>query len=766
MRTINPYRQLTAVQRHGLELGTDVESGEPVYLPLKELETHLHLLGPPGVGKTRLLLQIFRLLCELPRATVIVFNPKGDFGRQARDAALAIGMKQRLVWFNPGEPDVVAGYNPLRPNGLAPATQAKAVREAIRAGWGQASFDSTPQMARLLFLLLYAARELQLDLVETLALLRSTRTPHIIQQLRDETLRAALVYFWSLGAGRRDELAASALARLESFVLDPTIRTILTAPAGLQLDEVLREHKILVVNVEQYRPLRADDVRLLGRFLVNDILAHVFAREPKDRTPVYLLIDEAQMFATTDLCTALDQGRELKLHCVLAHQHLGQLRQEDLSGQLFASIMQCARTKVVFGGLSAEDLDAMARDLFLEEFNPWTVKDELTSLELEPVESRRTSLTWGGNIGETFTNGRNWGDSEEENESYGQTIGRGIQRGTTVTKSLGISEATTRGRSHGWTHAWTEAESYARSRGISSTTGEGTAIGSTKMHSHTSGRSVGELESAGHASGLLLSSVAGETFPGDGSAVSPLTTSLTHGQATSEVHSSGEGHSEVDVQSDSYGEASSEMQSFSRSRTVVMAEMQAVHRGKQYGVQDVVSESETVGQQASIGRADSQGSSETVGLSHQAGESRGRSEGENQSRTRGRGASWSRTISPFTNYKKRRVVSSRTFLSQEEFFALKAQRLQKQQTAQFVLKRPTKRAQFVQAARVEPPVLTERRRQEGLAQVFSAPYYTPRATLPEPPALPPPDFPEDVWEAATNPQVVPLDALDDRDDDR
>ena len=38
---------------------------------------------------------------------------------------------------------------------------------------------------------------------------------------------------------------------------------------GMTLDSVIGEKKILLVNLEQFRPLRTDDVRLLGRFIVN-----------------------------------------------------------------------------------------------------------------------------------------------------------------------------------------------------------------------------------------------------------------------------------------------------------------------------------------------------------------------------------------------------------------------------------------------------------------------------------------------------------------
>src|SRR5947209_6975166 len=73
------------LRRYGLPLGTNVASGKEACLQLEHFARHVHLIGPPGAGKTRVLLGIFEALCALPKATVIVINPKGDLCRLARD---------------------------------------------------------------------------------------------------------------------------------------------------------------------------------------------------------------------------------------------------------------------------------------------------------------------------------------------------------------------------------------------------------------------------------------------------------------------------------------------------------------------------------------------------------------------------------------------------------------------------------------------------------------------------------------------------------
>jgi len=477
-----------------IHLGADAESGEPVRLAWEWLKTHLHILGPPGTGKTRLLLHIFQQLVQRPDATVILMNPKGDLCRLARDVVINGGQTKRLILFDPAEDENVIGYNPLRPNGLSIPTHAKAVREAVRSAWGQDSFDGTAQLARFLFLALCATRELELTLVEAVQVLRagSTVRARMLARLKNPFVRESLEYFDSLRESRQEELAASTLARLESFILDERVRRILTQQArSLDLGSVIAEREILLVDLQQFKPLRQDDVRLLGRLLINDVVSQVFSRRGP-RTPVFLLIDECHIFATQDLCLSLDQGRELGLHCILAHQYPKQLLGEDPSGLLYGSVTDCARTKLVFGGINVANLEEVARELFFCEFDPMKVKDEIESLELEPVESKRVvpTLTVSGSSAISMSNS--------------QTIGRSEMRGT----SEGVGQSSTMGIATA-----TAAGATVALNVLGDVVGTGTnqQMGDTMTDAQTESRSSSTQEATTHSRSTQIGMVAAQT---------------------------------------------------------------------------------------------------------------------------------------------------------------------------------------------------------------------------------------------------------------
>ncbi|HSX78961.1 MAG TPA: hypothetical protein VLQ80_10370, partial [Candidatus Saccharimonadia bacterium] len=74
-RRVSALREGPHVRRRGIYLGT-APDGEAIYLLPKHLRTHLHLIGPTGQGKSRLLLWLFELLCSTNRPLALI-DPKG-----------------------------------------------------------------------------------------------------------------------------------------------------------------------------------------------------------------------------------------------------------------------------------------------------------------------------------------------------------------------------------------------------------------------------------------------------------------------------------------------------------------------------------------------------------------------------------------------------------------------------------------------------------------------------------------------------------------
>jgi hypothetical protein len=711
-RRVSAIREARNIRRRGFYMGSDTEDGAGCYLAAKWLRTGLHVLGPTGTGKSRLLLWLFQLLCHTGRPIVLI-DPKGGLFRLARDWALANGYAKRLVLFDLGS-DTLPGYNPLRENGLRIDAQAQWVREGIKSAWGAASFDATPLLARMLYLCLYVARAMSLSLMDALDVLRPAPTlrRRALNCIDDPFVHGALDAFDRLNDRVKAEQASSTVSRLEMFVCDEIVRTVICSPQSLDLEHLLAERKIILVNFAKYQPLLPDTLKLLGRMLFNDLLAHIYKGHGEgtfdEHRPCYVLCDEVQNFATTTLCDALDEGRGIGFHSVIAHQHLSQLADEDKSGYLLRSVMNDARTKVIFGDLDYDDLEALSKNVMLDRYSPWALKDELTSPVFMPVETTRVSRS----VSRSKSRGRGLSRPESVTEGTSESRTRGTSQsmalGAQHSRSEALARGTSRGRSSAVGHSVSDIESWAET----DADGESWADGESDAASwaESSAQSLGESAAMGH--GMVMTPDGEEltmTSNEMAGASSAFVSGMSAGGSRVQSHSSGGSRMHASTRGGARGVTNS----------VSTAESEAVH------------ESHAIGKTTGGSLALQRGTSNT----ETSGTSRAISRGRTPSWSEEEGESASETVSPFHEYHREDIVSSRTYLTPEEQTRLAIQLLKAIPKAHFALKTPESTAHLVQAPWVDEPRITAKKLDAALARVYAEPFYISRHAA-EPSCLP------------------------------
>jgi hypothetical protein len=301
-------------------------------------------------------------------------------------------LHRRVVPFDVAETNRIIGFNPVARNARVMTYQVVALMESVRKCFGQDSFVTTPRLARWLFNVAYALISAGVTFVQAQTMVSPSPDPlraAITGRISNPRIRAEWEWLDSIKLDKREERVESTLNRIKPFVEHELIRPMLGQQTStLDFPSILSERKILLVNLARQNVISEDNQNLLGTLIVNELLTAAFARPPKERVPHYLAIDEFSRFTTKDACEILDGGRKYKLHLILAHQHLNQLKQKD--PEVYYSTLTNARAKIVFGGLIDEDVDLVAKELFTGELKPDEVKDEIWHRGFEPVESTRT----------------------------------------------------------------------------------------------------------------------------------------------------------------------------------------------------------------------------------------------------------------------------------------------------------------------------------------------------------------------------------------
>ena len=214
-----------------------------------------------------------------------------------------------------------------------------------------------------------------------------------------------------------------------------------------------------------------DESSLLGRMMLADIFLSCLGR-PEGSTEVLVIIDECQRYLTRDIASILDQARKFGLSLVLAHQHLGHLR--EAGEHIFRSVMTNARTKIVFGGLDDDDATLMARNLFRG-----TLDLEMPKQSFDRPTVIGQEFDWLASESEGRGTARAEGTTWSEGESVAQSRSATTSWGRTVSDSIAASRSTTRSRSKtksaSETDQWSHTDSRSSGTSASDTRSSSTA---------------------------------------------------------------------------------------------------------------------------------------------------------------------------------------------------------------------------------------------------------------------------------------------------
>lgn len=445
---------------NSLDLGRVVNRKRRLTLSGDLRDKHLYVCGATGSGKSKFLGHLIRQDIEANRRTkhgLLLIDPHGTLYDSIMAWLAYKGLERPVIPIDLRRDDWIVSYNVLRRRKTAnPAVVIASIIDAMAHIWGDSDTDRTPLFARWAGNLLHALYENNLTLAEAMHLLsdqvelRQALTGNLTDQLARRDWRLAD----RMKPREFEDQVGSTVNRLNRFIRNENLRTIFGIPeVSLDLGQAIDEGAIILVSLaREGARVSGEDANLFATLLLNDLWTA--AQERGKRTgvkPFHVYLDEFQKFVTPTIAENLDQPRGFGLHLTLAHQYPNQLLNAGPHGKrIYDSVMEDARSKVVFSLSHEDNLKPMALALFRGVMNPDEVKHELWSTKVMAYrEEYRRAYSRG-----TTSSGRG---TNHSSSTYGSGSGSSTtygEDGNVLTSSWDSHFAS----ADGYTDSWSESE--------------------------------------------------------------------------------------------------------------------------------------------------------------------------------------------------------------------------------------------------------------------------------------------------------------------
>lgn len=300
------------------------------------------LVGSQGAGKTTDLLNVvwvdthYRVAGEWSKATIVL-----DIGKDTAKRSLGMVPKDReVIWFDPGDNDCPWSINPLLASG-DDAVLADNVLAGLTEVFGEEAirFRSREFLGNAIM----AIRDVhgdEADFTHVYRLLTDDAyRQDIIDRVQDEHQQRYWqgVFTQTMANNPRflEEGLAAPRNKLDEVLRNPHIRATLETGHGrslLDFREVIAKRQVVLCNLDKAR-LGDAGARLMGVLMLTMLWQALEAQnvvEERNRTPVSLVIDEAQNFLAEGFLAMLAEGRAYGAQTTLAVRFLGEIESEKV----------------------------------------------------------------------------------------------------------------------------------------------------------------------------------------------------------------------------------------------------------------------------------------------------------------------------------------------------------------------------------------------------------------------------------------------------
>jgi len=357
------YFTMTDGSGTGYLVGLDTKR-KPVRLAEADLAKGVQVVGPPGQGKSVLLLNMAVQAVQRGRAVCFV-DGKGDMGflEDLRGHVAALPSQNQPLVFSPLSPESSHTYNPLAAI-EDPAELADMVASGLNLnvpGAGRVYSDTQKAYLILLFrLFLETGKTFNFPDIMTFTDFPDARS-HVYDLVPNRRLVDDMENFFRRLAKNESELLGLTALIQKLFCMDPAIsRLVNSYSSDIAIKEVFEKQQLCVFSLSAGK--KAETNEALAKMVIADVANAVgerMARGPAANEFGLLLLDEFGQYVPDNFDKFISTARGAKVGCVLSHQSNSQLISRDGVNRLAPIVRECSNTTILFR--QAEEADFWAR---------------------------------------------------------------------------------------------------------------------------------------------------------------------------------------------------------------------------------------------------------------------------------------------------------------------------------------------------------------------------------------------------------------------
>jgi len=359
----------------GILLGFNSFRGEKrdVRMLDEDRRRHLYVIGQTGTGKTTLIENLAVQDIQAGKGVCFI-DPHGD----TVERMLGLVPRHRLqdvIYFNPGDVERPMGLNMLEYDPAFPEQKTFIVNELLgifnklynMSIAGGPIFEQYFRNATMLVMDDPASGNTILEISRVLS----------DKAFRDykisRTTNIVVKKFWTEiaekagGEASLKDMVPYITSKTDNFTSNEIMRPIVAQQkSAFNIREVMDSGKILLVNLSKGR-LGDLNSSFIGLIVVGKLLMASLSRtdiSEEKRKDFYLYIDEFQNVTTDSIATILSEARKYRLDLVIAHQFIGQLK-DEIKKAVFGNVGSMASFRI--GSEDAEFLTKQFKPVFTEQ---------------------------------------------------------------------------------------------------------------------------------------------------------------------------------------------------------------------------------------------------------------------------------------------------------------------------------------------------------------------------------------------------------------